>query len=154
MLFALLLLAFTTLSHADDWSLKDTTGVRHTLSALHGKWVLVNFWAPWCPSCIQELPDLVSLQKQHANVQVIGIAVMYKTKQEVLKTAQDQALSYPIVLGDEDTASDFGGMPGMPASFLYTPTGQLVGRHLGPLTQSEIEQAIAQKPEGTALFTR
>ncbi len=144
-LFAALMLAFLTgsLSWAGEWSLKDKEGVRYSLSGLHGKWVLVNFWAPWCPSCIQEMPELISLQQAHRDLQVIGVAVMYKTRREVLEMVQSQALSYPIVLGNEDTASDFGGMSGMPTSFLYSPTGKLVGRYEGPLPINEVEQAMA-----------
>lgn len=130
---------------ADDWSLKDKDGVSYTLSGQRGKWVLVNFWAPWCPSCIQEMPDLVSLQKQHKDLQVIGIAVQYRTKREVTDMVQSHAVSYPIVLGNEDTAGDFGELVGLPTSFLYSPTGKLVSRQEGPLTKIEVEQVMAQK---------
>lgn len=128
--------------HADDWSLQDKNGVRHTLSGLHGRWVLVNFWAPWCPPCIEEMPALDALQKRHKELQVIGVAVMYRSKQEVLDMVRERAVTYPIVLGNEDIASDFGGMRGMPTSFLYSPQGKLIGRHEGPLTQQDVEQAI------------
>ena len=139
---------------ADDWSLKDQDGVRHTLSGQRGKWVLVNFWAPWCPMCIQELPELVSLQKQHQDLQVLGVAVQYETKQKVMDMVKNQSVSFPIVLGNEDTAGDFGGLTGLPTSFLYSPSGKLVGHHDGPLTQYEIELAIQQQPQAAALFTR
>ena len=153
-LFTVLLLLGSLSCGASEWALKDTTGVRYSLSGLHGKWVLVNFWAPWCPSCIGEIPELVSLQQQHKDLQVIGVAVMYNTRREVADMMQSQAITYPIVFGNEDTASDFGGMVGMPTSFLYSPSGKLLGKHDGPLTREEIEQAIAQKPEAAALFTR
>lgn len=140
--------------HAEAWELKDKDGVHHTLSEQKGKWVLVNFWAPWCPMCLQELPEFVAVQQQHKDLQVIGIAIMYKSRKEVLAVASQAALDYPVVLGNEDTAADFGGLIGMPTSFLYDPSGKLVGQHQGPLTQHEIEQAIAQKPEAATLFTR
>lgn len=126
--------------------------MNHTLSGLSGRWVLVNFWAPWCPSCLQEIPEFVSLQSRHKDLQVIGVAVMYKTRLEVLDSVQ--AVNYPIVLGSEDTASDFGGMRGLPTTFLYSPAGKLAGKHEGPLTQEEIEQVIAGKQAAAALFTR
>jgi hypothetical protein len=63
-----------------------------------------------------------------------------------------KSVSYPVVMGNEDIASDFGEMAGMPTSFLYSPSGKLVGHHDGPLTQNEIEQAIAQKPDSVGLF--
>ncbi len=141
-------------ARAGDWSLKDKDGANYTLSGLSGKWVLVNFWAPWCPPCLQEMPELVTLQQQHKDLQVIGVAVMYQSRKEVLDMVAKQSLSYPIVLGSEDTAGDFGGLAGLPTSFLYAPSGKLVGRHDGPLTQMEVEQAIQQKPEAAGLFTR
>ena len=67
---------------------------------------------------------------------------------------KEQSLTYPIIFGNEDTAGDFGGMNGMPTSFLYSPDGKLIGHHDGPLTLSELEQAIQQKPEAAALFVR
>jgi thiol-disulfide isomerase/thioredoxin len=155
-LFVAFLLALS-LAHAawaGDWKLKDKDGAKYTLNDLHGKWVLVNFWAPWCPNCIQEIPEFNTLQQQHKDLQVIGVAVMYESRKEVLDKIAKHSIAFPTVFGNEDTAGDFGGLDGVPTSFLYTPTGQLVGHHQGPLTQQEIEQAIEQKPEALALFTR
>jgi thiol-disulfide isomerase/thioredoxin len=150
----LLLLGLVHAAWAGVWNLKDRDGADYTLSGLHGKWVLVNFWAPWCPPCLQEMPDLVSLQQRHGDLQVIGVAVMYGSRKEVMDTVSKLSVSYPVVFGNEDTAGDFGGLDGMPTSFLYAPTGKLVGRHQGILTKNEVERAIEQKPGAAALFTR
>ncbi len=138
----------------DDWSFKDKDGAQYTLSALHGKWVLVNFWAPWCPPCLEEMPDLQAIQQQRKDLQVIGVAVMYGSRKEVMDIVNKKSISYPIVFGTEDTAGDFGGLDGMPTSFLYSPSGKLVGHHQGILTKNDVEQAIEQKPGASALFTR
>jgi thiol-disulfide isomerase/thioredoxin len=139
---------------ADDWNLKDKEGVRYKLSEQKGKWVLVNFWAPWCPPCLAEMPGLNALQKQHKDMLVIGVAVQYRKTQEVTDAIRSLSVAYPIILGNEDIASDFGGMNGMPTSFLYSPTGKLVGHHDGPLTQEEVEQVMAQKQGSGDIFTR
>lgn len=154
-LLAVCVLAFglIPLSHAGGWDLKDRNGTHYSLSSLKGKWVLVNFWAPWCSSCIQEMPDLVTLQRQHKNLQVIGVAVMYRKKQEVLRMARDKSLTYPIVLGNEDIASEFGEVEGLPTSYLYSPSGKLVGRHEGTLTANEVVAVMQKKSEGAASFT-
>jgi thiol-disulfide isomerase/thioredoxin len=150
----LLLLGLAHAAWAGDWDFRDKDGAHYTLSGLHGKWVLVNFWAPWCPPCLQEMPDLNALQQQHKDLQVIGVAVMYGSHKEVTDTVNKQSISYPIVFGNEDTAGDFGGLDGLPTSFLYSPSGKLVGHHQGILTQNEIERAMAQKPDAATLFTR
>jgi thiol-disulfide isomerase/thioredoxin len=153
-LAALALLLFAAqAAQAGEWKLKDREGVSYTLAGLKGKWVLVNFWAPWCPICIEEMPGFNALQKQHKDLQVIGVAVMYRKKQEVLEVTRERSLVYPVVMGNESIASEFGEMYGMPVSFLYSPDGKLVGRHDGPLTQREVEQAMARSPEGVAVFT-
>lgn len=150
----LLLLGLSHGTWAGNWNLRDKDGVNYTLPALQGKWVLINFWAPWCPPCLQEMPDLAALQQQHKDLQVIGVAVMYGSRKAVMDIVSEKAISYPIVFGNEDTAGDFGGLVGMPTSFLYSPSGKLVGHHQGILTRNDIEQAIAQKPQAAALFTR
>jgi len=112
---------------------------------MHGKWVLVNFWAPWCPPCLQETPELVALQQRHKNLQVIGVAVMYGSRQKVMEVVNKLSISYPIVFGTEDTAGDFGGLAGLPTSFLYSPSGKLVEHIVGPVTQVDIERKILGK---------
>lgn len=141
----LLSLCISQAALASDWSLNDKDGARYSLSSLRDKWVLVNFWAPWCPTCIQEIPEFNTLQQQHKDLQIIGVAVMYGNHKEVMDIVNKQSINYPIVFGNEDTAGNFGGMNGMPTSFLFSTSGKLVSRFEGPVTQAEIEQAMIQK---------
>lgn len=138
----LLSLGLVHMAWAGGWNLKDKDGAQFTLSGLHGKWVLVNFWAPWCPPCVQEIPDLVALQQRHKDIQVIGVAVMYGSRKEVMDIVSKKSISYPIVFGNEDTAGDFGGLDGLPTSFLYSPSGELVDQLKGPIIQADIERRI------------
>ena len=138
--------AFSPAATADSWSLLASNGIRYSQDGLHGKWVLVNFWAPWCPPCLAEMPDLARFQEQHKDIQIIGVAVMYHARHEVTDIAREKALTYPVVFGSEDIASDFGGVSGLPTSFLYSPSGKLVGQHQGPLTPRQIEQAMNGSP--------
>ena len=134
--------AFSMGARADGWSLLSSNGIRLSLAGLHGKWVLVNFWAPWCPPCLAEMPDLVKLQEQHKNLQVIGVAVMYRARRDVTDIIKRKRISYPVVFGNSVITDEFGGVEGLPTSLLYSPAGKLVGRHEGQLTRQQIEQAI------------
>lgn len=124
---------------ADEFSLKDSNGVQYRLSGLRGKWVLVNFWAPWCTSCIHEIPELIALQKSHHNLQVIGIAMFYKNNKEVISILTKSAINFPIVMGNDSSEKDFGGLDVLPTSYLYSPSGKLVGHFQRPITKQEIE---------------
>ncbi|MDQ6950996.1 MAG: TlpA disulfide reductase family protein [Mariprofundales bacterium] len=142
----LMALLFCATAHAGGWELKDQQGVIYQQGDAHskadGKWVLVNFWAPWCPACLAEMPDLVKLQQRQQRLQIIGVAVMYRSQQAVTKAAQQAHLNYPIVMGNEDIASNFGSIRGLPSSFLYAPNGKLVAKYAGPLPIAAVEQLV------------
>lgn len=151
------ILSTSSLVHAantTDWSLTDKDGKRYTLAALRGKWVLVNFWAPWCEPCLQEMPDLAELQRGHKNLLVIGVAVMYGNRKEAMDVVKRLAITYPIALGNDHSAAAFGQLDGLPTSFLYTPEGKLVGHHQGILRRNDIEKVIGMQAFAPTLFTR
>lgn len=139
---------------SENWALKDLDGKTLKLSDYRGKWVLVNFWATWCPPCLAEIPDLVNLIRDHQNkdMVVIGIAVSYRNPKEVINYVQKKTIPYPIVLGNEDIAGEFGGFVGLPTSFLYSPSGKFLGSHDGPLTSDDLEK-IFHEGQSNVIFS-
>ncbi|MBS4097346.1 MAG: TlpA family protein disulfide reductase [Sulfuricella sp.] len=132
---------------ADGFVLLDSAGKKHTLADYRGKWLLVNFWATWCPPCLDEIPALTALHDQHKDkdLAVIGIAMDYRDSKEVLRFADDYFISYPIVLGTRKIAAQIGAVDALPATYLYNPQGKLVARHTGALTKKIVEDYIAGK---------
>lgn len=145
-LVLLCLYLFSTLSLADGFSLKDTKGKVHNLSDYRGKWVLVNFWATWCPPCLEEIPDLIALHDAHKDkdLQVIGIAMDYHSAAQVTEFADNMFISYPIVLGNEKVAAQIGPVRGLPMTYLYNPQGKVVAQNVGALTRKAVESYIAR----------
>lgn len=134
----ILLSSFINFSYA--FSLKDTENNLHTLDKYKGKWVLVNFWATWCPPCLMEIPDFVELQKKLPHkIAIIGIAMDYKNPKDVINFAKEQKINYPIVLGDRKIASQIGSVTMFPTSYLYNPQGKLVSYQVGILSGKGIE---------------
>lgn len=140
-LIAILLMG--TLSSAWAFNLTDTQGHGQSLAAYKGKWVLVNFWATWCPPCRAEIPDLIALHNANiSRLAVIGIAMDYDDPKQVIGFAHDMHINYPIVLGNETVANQIGQVEGLPTSYLYNPEGKIVATQVGGLTRAVVEDYI------------
>ncbi|HET9700753.1 MAG TPA: TlpA disulfide reductase family protein [Burkholderiales bacterium] len=138
----LLIAALGVSSVAHGFSLTDAQGKVHRLEDYRGRWVLVNFWATWCPPCLEEIPDLVALYEGRRKVMVLGIAMDYRDRETVLKFADQMFMSYPVVFGDQAVSAQFGKLKGLPTTYLYGPDGRLAATRVGPVTQESIERFI------------
>jgi len=142
LLCALLLLPFA----AQAFSLVDSKGRTHTLEHYKGKWVLVNFWATWCPPCLEEMPDLNALHEdKRNNLVVLGIAMDYRDRQTVLDFAEQMMVTFPIIFGDRQIAAQIGTVPGLPTTYLYNPHGKVVAYNVGALKRATVEGYIRRK---------
>ncbi len=128
--------------------MKDLAGKEYRLSDYHGKWVLVNYWATWCPACLDEMPEFISLYEQHKSrdLVVLGIAVDYKNEQEVRHFVDDMLVSYPIILGNPKIFAQFGPPTVLPTTFIYNPQGRLVKIKRGQLSKQTIESIMSSSP--------
>jgi len=149
-LAGLLLALAAACAQANGFTLTDTEGKSHTLAGYKGKWVLVNFWATWCPPCQEEIPDLIALhENKKNNLVVIGIAMDYRNAQQVTDFADGLLVDYPIVLGNAQVASQIGPIQGLPTTYLYNPDGKLVAQQVGAITRESVESFIARKAPST-----
>lgn len=143
---ALVLALTASWVQADGFSVTDTGGRSHTLAGYKGKWVLVNYWATWCPPCLQEIPDLIALhENKKNNLVVIGIALDYRDRRQVTDFAEGLMVSYPIVLGDAKVVNQIGPVQGLPTTYLYNPQGKMVAQQVGAITREAVETYIASK---------
>ena len=131
-------------SNTNNFIVKDTAGMQHQLSQYKGKWVLVNYWATWCPPCLEEVPDLVNLydKRKHKDLMVLGVVFDYKDTKEVALYVDDMLMSYPIVLGDSRVTSQIGSAEVLPTTFIYNPQGQLLKIKRGLISKQYIEKII------------
>ena len=131
---------------AQSFAFKDMQGGEQRLQDYRGKWVLVNFWATWCPPCLEEIPDLVALHEAHKNkdLVVIGIA-LDSPRESVVEFVAKKKISYPVVFGDYDLAGQIGEVEALPTSYLFDPAGKLVSYQQGVVTKASVESYIKSK---------
>jgi len=145
-LAGLLLALSMSWAQADGFKVTDTTGKTHTLAGYKGKWVLVNYWATWCPPCLQEIPDLIALhENKKNNLVVIGVALDFRNAQQVSDFAEGLMVNYPIVLGNSQVVNQIGPVQGLPTTYLYNPDGKMVAQQVGAITRAAVESYITSK---------
>lgn len=127
---------------AEGFVLKDLEGKTHSLAGYKGKWVVVNYWATWCPPCLEEIPDLIALHEKRKDLAILGVALEYKDAKEVRTFVDDNLMSYPVVLGDDRLIGQIGPADVLPTTYIYNPQGRLVKVRRGLITRQYIEKLV------------
>ena len=129
-----------------NFALPDYEGRMRRISEWNGKLVVLNFWATWCPPCLDEIPGFISLQSRYANrgVQFVGVAV--DERENVVAFAKEVGLNYPSVqhpVATLELMRVYGNTAGgLPYTVLVSPAGEVLFSHAGTLAEREAEQLI------------
>lgn len=129
-------------------SLADSTGKTQKLSQWQGKILVVNFWATWCAPCVQEMPELSSLQENFSknNVQLLGLGI--DSPSNIAAFSGKYAISYPLfAAGMEGTelSRQLGNQAGgLPFTVLIAADGKLIKSYLGRLNIQELRADITK----------
>jgi len=124
-------------------SLTDLDGKPLQPASWKGKVVLVNFWATWCGFCVQEMPDLVALQDRYRDqLVIVGLSTDTVPPAEVKAFAARKGLNYPVAMAGDAVQQAFGGIPGLPSTFVVNPSGEIVQRHVGLLDPARTEHEV------------
>ena len=123
---------------APDFTLEDTQGNKITLSELRGKVVMVNFWATWCPPCIEEMPSMERLNNFMADEDFVMLAINTEKngRSVVPEFLKKTPYAFSILYDDQMTVQKKYGVYKFPESFIVGKDGTVVEKIIGPLNWS------------------
>jgi thiol-disulfide isomerase/thioredoxin len=135
---------FCSVTHAVNMELKSLDGKAANLSDYQGKWVLVNFWATWCPPCLEEMPELQAFHDNHEETDavVIGLNTEVLPAEKIAQFLDDYFITYPNFIVGPVHRSVMGEVPALPTSFLISPEGKVEARQVGMVTREMLEDFI------------
>ncbi len=133
-------------SQAPDWTLKTPEGKSVSLAQLRGKVVVLDFWATWCPGCIQAMP---SLQRLHEKFEGKPVAVLGVNVGERSPTAdpvafmKQRGFTYELLLNGGEVSQAYRVL-GIPTFYVIGPDGKVVhaATGLSPAGEKELEKTI------------
>ncbi len=130
-----------------DFSLPDLNGKIHNMSEFSGQILVMNFWATWCPPCVDEVPKLIALYQKYRikGIQVIGIALDKDSLNLLDQFVKRNAVTYPILVGNEKLLISLSkesvgkNLKGVPFTLLFDKKGQIYKRFDGSFDLEQLE---------------
>lgn len=124
--------------------LHDAKGNSIPVSTLKGKWVIINYWADWCESCIKEIPELNHFYQHNQDKNIVLYGVNYdRMPIGDLETAINKThIAYPVILEDPSETWSFDGIDALPVTFIIDPKGKVVKKILGANTEQSLLAAV------------
>lgn len=125
-----------------DFTLPTVDGKEWKLADARGTVTVVNYWATWCPPCIEETPELVRAANGYGDkVRFVGISIDYGQPEAVRKFIAKYKIPYPILMpkeGDPVTAR----LTGVPETYILDQKGRLVGSFIGAVSRKDLDSKI------------
>jgi len=129
---------------APAFTLQDLNGKNVSLSDFRGKVVVLDFWATWCPPCVKEIPHFIELYEQYKDkgLAMVGISLDREGVSVVKAFVQKYQIKYPILMTDGQVDKAFGGIPGIPTTFVIDSAGNIRQKYVGYREKAVFETEI------------
>lgn len=134
--------------HRPEFAVKDENGQLRHISEWDGKVIFLNFWATWCPPCLNEIPDFIELQETYGNqgLQIIGIAI--DNHEAVQQFIAESGMNYPALMAEIDgieLAKRYGNdIGGLPYTAVINRQGEISSTFTGELSRKAAENILEE----------
>ena len=113
------------------------------LDDLYGKWVVINYWADWCPPCIKEIPELNKLNAKYSDELNVFLFNFDRLEGEELKNQLRKIdAKVPSLVTDPQSIYNFTIPESLPVTFVINKKGELSNILQGPQTLEELEKVL------------
>ena len=125
---ALCFLAGSAVAEPVDYSLPDMAGKTHSLADYKGKWVIVNYWATWCPPCQEEIPDLVDFHDRHKDTDAVVLGINFEDigAEQLSSFADSFLIRYPCCVPSRWRRLHWAPYPACRRPYIIAPDGSPV----------------------------
>lgn len=128
---------------APDFTLVDVKGENVSLSDFKGKVIILNFWATWCGPCKMEIPSFIELQdKYRDDLVILGVSLDQSGPAAVVPYVEQSGINYPIVYGNGQVVQAYGGVRGIPTTFIIDRDFNINKKYVGYREHSVFENDV------------
>jgi thiol-disulfide isomerase/thioredoxin len=112
--------------------------------------VLLNFFATWCKPCREEIPDLVRLYEKFKDrgLEIVGVGLDMEGAAILKPFAGEFRIPYPVVVATREMVLDYGGIKGIPSTFLVDRSGFIADHFIGLRAPKALEDSVAELLRG------
>ena len=143
--FLLTLLSTIFLSACSEPDYQMFNGSSGNIENLKGKWVVVNYWADWCPPCIKEMPELSAFYNDNKErVTVFAYNFDRLEGEELQQMLIRFKVGVPSILSDPGELFVWEAPPSLPATYIVDPQGNMKVMLVGPQTKEKLEMLIGK----------
>jgi len=134
----------TPIYAGEKLALFDMHGTEHKLVEQQGKWVVINYWATWCPPCVKEIPELEKFHNTYKKKNAIVWGVNFENIEENLlqKFLTRFNVSYPILLAEPSRFTYFSPAGALPITYIISPEGKLVHTKVGKVDFAYLKKIV------------
>jgi thiol-disulfide isomerase/thioredoxin len=127
-----------------DFNLPDLEGGMHSMEDFSGQITILNFWATWCPPCLEEVPKLNDLYQRYKDngVGVVGIALDKDSLDLVKPFVKENEIAYQILVGNQEVLAGLRNFQGVPTTILFDQKGKIRKRFDGSFDEEQLEEAL------------